>query len=196
VVVVVGALATGGVAGAATGHLPGPVRDAARTIIGATGNGTPSNSTPPGQPPAPSTRIAGAGGAGPQGSRPGEATGLGPGATGAGPAAGPALEGLCQAFTTGSGGEQGGKLDATAFTALAKAAASEDEDNITAWCEDLLDESQASKKPKEPKDINQPKEPEQPDQSGTGGQGQGGPPASTGGGQGQGGPPPEQQRGP
>ena len=32
-VVVVGALATGGVAGAATGHLPGPVREAARSIL-------------------------------------------------------------------------------------------------------------------------------------------------------------------
>jgi hypothetical protein len=174
VVVVTGALVTGGVAGAATGHLPGPVRDAARSIIGAAGNGTPSSPTTSGQPPASATRIADAGGPGPQGSRSGGTVGPGPGSTGAGPVAGPALRGLCEAFTTGNGGNQGGKLDATAFEALATEAGGEDK--VAAWCEDLLGGDQASKKPKEPKDTKQPEESEPQGPPGTGGQGQAGPP--------------------
>lgn len=198
VVVVVGALVTGGAAGAATGHLPGPVRDAARTIIDAAGGGTPSASTEASQPPAPVKRPAGSGG-GLGGARPGGTTGPGPGSTGAGPAAGPALEGLCRAFAAGNGDEQGGKLDATAFAALARAAGGEDK--VPAWCEDLLPGDQKLKEPKEPKatkDTKQSKETEQPAPSGSSGQGQGGPPTSTssGGGQGQGGPPPERERAP
>ena len=171
VVVVVGALATGGVAGAATGHLPGPVRGAARTILGTGGGQSPSASTDAGQPPAPVKRPAGAGG-GLSGSRLGVSTSRG---LGDGPAASPNLEGLCQAFLAGIGAEQGGKLDATAFEALARAAGGQE--RVPAYCQDLLPGGQ---KPKEPK------EPEQPEPSGSGGQGQGGPPATTGsGGQGQ-----------
>jgi len=116
VVVAAGALVTGGVAGAATGHLPGPVRAAARTVLGSDG-GTPSTSTQAGQPPGPVKRPAGSGG-GLGGTRPGVSTGPG----GAGPAAAPNPEGLCQAFVSGNGAEQGGKLDATAFEVLARAA--------------------------------------------------------------------------
>jgi hypothetical protein len=187
VVVVVGALVTGGVAGAATGHLPGPVRDAARTIIGA-GGGAPSSPTAAGQPP-----ITGAAGAGLEGSRPGGILGQGSGTTGngAGPAPGPALEGLCNAYAVGNGAAQGGKLDATAFKALATAAGGEDK--VATFCEDLLPGDQKLKEPKDTKQPKEPGKPEQPSPSGTGGQGQGSPPASTGG-QGQGGPPPEQAR--
>jgi hypothetical protein len=194
VVVVVGALVTGGVAGAATGHLPGPVRKAARTILATTDDGTPSTSTQAGQPPAPVKRPAGSGG-GLGGARPGVSTGPGPGAVGAGPAAAPNLEGLCQAFVSGNGARQGGKLDATAFEILARAAGGEDE--VAAFCEDLLPGDQKFKEPKETKDTKQPKEPGQPGQpgpSGTGGQGQGSPPTSTGGSQG--GPPPEREHTP
>ena len=176
VVVVVGALVTGGVAGAATGHLPGPVRDAARSIIGAADGGTPSTSIQAGQPPAPVKRPAGSGG-GLGGARPGVSTGPGPGAAGAGPAAAPNLEGLCQAVMSGNGAEQGGKLDATAFEVLTRAAGGKDK--IDAYCQALVQEDQASGKPKGPKDTKQPKEPEQSEQSvpsGNGGQGQGGPP--------------------
>ncbi len=174
---VVGALVTGGVAGAATGHLPGPVREAARTILGTADGGTPSASTQAGQPPAPVKRPAGSGG-GLSGARPGVSTGPGPGAAGAGPAAAPNLEGLCQAVMSGNGAEQGGKLDATAFEVLARAAGGKAK--IDAYCQALVQEDQASGKPKGPKDTKQPKEPEQPEQpvpSGSGGQGQGGPPA-------------------
>src|SRR5918994_2051428 len=184
VVVVVGALATGGVAGAATGHLPAPVRDAARAITGA-GTGTPSLTT--GQPPASATGAPDGGSAGAKASRPGWVPGSGePGSTGAGPAAGPALRGLCEAFVAGDGVERGGKLDATAFEELAKVAGGEEQ--VAAYCEELLPGDQKLKETKKSK----PEQPEQPDPSGSGGQTQGGPPASTGrtGGPGQGGPGP------
>jgi hypothetical protein len=183
VVVVVGALVTGGVAGAATDHLPGPVRQAARSILGTTDGGTPSTSTQAGQPPAPVKRPAGAGG-GLGGARPGVSTGPGLGTTGAGPAAGPALEGLCQAFAAGGGTQQGGKLDATAFSALATAAGGEDK--VAAFCEDLLPGDQKLKEPKTTKDTKKPKDQEQPSPPGNADQGQGGPSTSTGSGDGQG----------
>ena len=169
VVVAAGALVTGGVAGAATGHLPGPVRAAARTVLGSDG-GTPSTSTQAGQPSGPVKRPAGSGG-GLGGARPGVSTGPG----GAGTAAAPNPEGLCQAFVSGNGAEQGGKLDATAFEVLARAAGGQD--RVGAYCQALVEKDQASGKPKGPKDTKQPKEPEQPSPSGNGGQGQGGPPA-------------------
>ena len=183
VVVVVGALVTGGVAGAATGHLPGPVRDAARSIIGAADGGMPSAATQAGQPPAPVKRPAGSGG-GLGGARPGVTTGPGPGTTSAGPAAGPALEGLCQAFAAGGGTQQGGNLDATAFSALATAAGGEDK--VAAFCEDLLPGDQKLKEPKTTKDTKKPKDQEQPSPPGNADQGQGGPSTSTGSGDGQG----------
>jgi hypothetical protein len=172
VVVVVGALATGGAAGAATGHLPGPVREAARTILGTGGGQAPPASTDAGQPPAPVKRPADAGGGLP-GSRLGVSTSRGPGD---GPAASPNLEGLCQAFVSGNGAEEDGRLDATAFGALARAAGGQE--RVPAFCEDLLPGDQKPKEPKEPK---------QPEPSDSGGQGQSGPPATTGSsGQGQG----------
>ena len=150
VVVVVGALVTGGVAGAATGHLPGPVRDAARTILGPGGGQAPSASTDAGQPPAPVKRPAGAGGGLP-GSHPGVSTSRGPGA---GPAASPNLEGTCQAFLSGNGAEQGGKLDATAFEALARAAGGQDK--IPAYCEALESKDEKAKQPSDSKEQKRP----------------------------------------
>jgi hypothetical protein len=164
VVVVAGALAAGGVAGAATGHLPGQVREAARTIL-ATGGGEPPASTRTGPRPAP---VTGTGGAGGEGSRPGGATGAGLGPVGAGPAASPDLEGLCQAFRSGNGAEPGGKLDAASFRALARAAGGEDK--VAAFCEAI---SPADDKPKEPRASKEPGRPDPP--GGGGNQGQGGP---------------------
>ena len=176
VVVVVGALVTGGVAGAATGHLPGPVRAAARTILGTGGGEAPSASSEAGRPPAPVERTPGAAGAAGPDSRSGASTSVGPGA---GPAASPNLEGLCQAFLSGNGAEQGQKLDATAFEALARAAGGQE--RVAAYCQDLLPGDEKAKEAMEPKRV---------EPSDNGGQGQGGPPATTGsGGQGQGGPP-------
>jgi hypothetical protein len=166
VVVVAGALAAGGVAGAATGHLPGQVREAARTIL-ATGGGEPPASTRTGPRPAP---VTGTGGAAGEGSRPGAATGGRLGPAGAGPVASPNLEGLCQAFRSGNGAEQGGKLDAIALEALARAAGGQDK--VPAYCEALQPGKQKAT------ELEEPKQPE-PSNSG----GQGGPPASTGSGQ-------------
>jgi hypothetical protein len=160
VVVVVGALATGGVA-AATGHLPGPVREAARSVLGPAGGAA---SPSPG-PPAAGTVPAGAGG-----SASTAGSGPRPGPAAAGPAAGPALDGLCRAFQAGNGGEQGGRLDATAFQELAAAAGGPGQ--VAAFCEDLLAADTKAKKPKEAK----PKAP-----PGAAGPGPGDPPADPGG---------------
>ena len=59
VAVVVGALSTGGIAAAATGHLPDPIRDAARRIFTTGTDATPN----PGRQPAPHAGKADAGGA-------------------------------------------------------------------------------------------------------------------------------------
>jgi hypothetical protein len=185
VAIVVGALATGGVAGAATGHLPGPVRDAARAITG-TGIETPASRTT-GPPSASATGTPAAGGTGAKVSGPGAALGSAPASTGAGPAPGPALEGLCKAFAAGNGAERGGKPDAAVFKELITAAGGEKQ--VPAYCEDLLPGDQQLKKTKPP---------ELPVPSGTGGQGQGGgrPPVSTGGTGGQGGSAPEDKPAP
>jgi hypothetical protein len=182
VVVVVGALATGGVA-AATGHLPGPVREAARTVLGPGGAATSPA-------PAPGTATAGSGGTRPGGSA--STVGPGPrsGPAAAGPAAGPALDGLCQAFQQGKGGGQGGKLDAAAFKKLAAAAGGDD--RVEAFCEELLAADVQVKGPKESK----PKDPPNDEGSGqggappsSGGGGSGGDPGTGGNGQDQGSPP-------
>jgi hypothetical protein len=175
-VVVVGALATGGVAGA-TGHLPGPVREAARSILVTVGGAAPAAPTP-GPSPAPLTRPTGSNGADPgeQASSTTGRTGRGPVTTGPGSAASPDLEGLCQAFLAGNSAEQGNKLDAAAFEALARAAGGQHE--VPAYCRSL---QSGDSKPKK-----QPVPPDDPGQ----GQGSGGLPAGTGGdSQGQGGPP-------
>lgn len=168
VAVMVGALATGGVA-AATGHLPEPVRAAARSILAGAG-GAPVTPESPEPAPVPST---GSGGASLAGSPSTGAPGGRPGTAAAGSVAGPNLEGLCRAFLAGNGGEQGQKLDATAFAALSRAAGGDDE--MRDFCQRLL-----------PPDAKgeQPNEPRQDDPSGDEDHGQGGPPATTGDGQG------------
>jgi hypothetical protein len=59
VAVAVGALSTGGIAAAATGHVPDPIRDAARRIFATGTDATPN----PGRQPAPHAGKADAGGA-------------------------------------------------------------------------------------------------------------------------------------
>ena len=84
---------------------------------------------------------------------------------------------------SGNGAEEGGRLDATAFGALARAAGGQE--RVPAFCEALQPKDE---KAKQPSDSKEPKP------SDNGGQGQGsGPPTSTDGGQGnqgQGGGPP------
>jgi hypothetical protein len=165
-VVLVGAVATGGVAAAATGHLPAPVREAARTVLAPLDDRTPP--APPGSSGAPPGRAATGGPAstGSQGSRPSGTTPRGPASTAAGPAAGQDQKGRCRAYLAGQGGEQGGKLDATAFQALARAAGGEDE--VAGYCARLLP-GEAKPKDDKPKDEHEP---------GGQGQGQGSPPQS------------------
>jgi hypothetical protein len=170
----VGALVTGGVAAAATGNLPGPVRNVARSILGAGGGAGPAAPTEPGQQPAavgasPTSTSTPTGPTdGSQGGQPAGAADHGSGPTAAGNPAGPDVEGLCQAFLAGKGAEQGKKLDAAGFQALVKLAGGAEK--IPSYCEEVL---AVGAKPKE-----QDKKPQPPP---GGGQGQGGPPTSTGG---------------
>jgi hypothetical protein len=172
----VGALAMGGVAAAATGHVPAPLRDAARSI-GATVDGAdPAPPAPPGSSAA----------SGPTPSSVGQAPGsTGPGAAGSGPgstATGHDNEGLCKAYLAGRGAEQGNKLDATAFQRLAKLAGGRDK--IASYCEKVVPgwaEPKKDEKEEEEEEEEQPP-PSNPGQGQGSGQGQGGPPVSTGGG--------------
>jgi hypothetical protein len=173
VVVVAGALATGGVAGAATGHLPGPVREAARTVLGGAGGAAPVTPIRPGPAPAPASATHPAG----------VATSRAPGPSAGAPAPGPNLEGLCQAYAKAyaAGTGQGAAMEAPAFQALARAAGGEDQ--VPAYCEDLLPGDQRLKQPKDKDAGNSEntKNPRDPEPAG-GTPGQGGPPPGTGGG--------------
>jgi hypothetical protein len=177
-VAVAGALATGGAAAAAGGHLPEPVRNAARSILISVGG---EQATPPAAPPAV------------RGTDPDATTAVpsGPGSTGqAGPAQGspatgsaavpgattPKTEGLCRSYLATRDKQAGKQLDAASFKLLAVEAGGADK--VLAYCQDLLPDD----KPKGGKQRTPPDDPDQ-------GQGQGGPPPSTGGGQGQTGPP-------
>jgi hypothetical protein len=180
VVVVVGALVTGGAAAAATGQLPGPVRDAARSILGATG-AEPVSPLQAGSSPAPMTQNTDAAGAGAGAEGP-RSTGHDPATPGSGPAAGSKVKGLCQAYVAGTGDEQGKKLDAAAFEALARAAGGAD--RIPAYCQEV-DPDSPERSGREPGPQEQP-----------GDRQHGGPPASTRqGNPGHGGPPPSSNAG-
>lgn len=169
-VVLAGALATGGAAAAATGHLPAPVREAARGILAPLGDGTPAPPAEPGSPPDP-VATGGPTSAGAttssQGAQSTGTTRRGPASTVAGSAAGLDNKGLCQAYLAGKDAEPGGKLDASALPALARAAGGEDK--IAGHCAELLPDGA---KPEGGKD-------DQPEPGGQG-QGQGGSPPSSG----------------
>jgi hypothetical protein len=172
-VALVGALVTGGAAAAAGGHLPVPVRDAARSILGTVGGGPePATPTSPDPQPAPATSSPAAAGttAGPKGPRPASSTVPRSAATSAGPAAQPDKDKLCKAFLASQDKEHGKQMDATAFQRLAEAAGGESQ--IPAYCEGVQPKDEKGK-------------PEPGDQGQGQGQGQGGQPATTGaGGQG------------
>lgn len=179
VAIVVGALATSGAAAATTGHLPGPIRDAARSILTTVGITTPTTPTKVGRQPAPSTGNAGTTGAttDSQATSPTGAADRGPGPAAA--LTGPAKDGLCRAFMAGQGAEQSKKIDAAAFKALAEAAGGPDK--IATYCQGTEPGNTKSEGQKEQTPPHGP---------GNQGQGQGGPPPSTGSGnQEHGGPP-------
>jgi hypothetical protein len=135
VVVVVGALATGGAAAAASGRLPGPIQDAAGSILVTVGGAEPAPPPQPGRPPAPTTRNPDAGDAttAPPGPQPAGATKHGRGPTAAGSVANPDKQGLCRAFMAGQDRQRGKKLDGAAFKALADLAGGAGK--VTTYCQ-------------------------------------------------------------
>jgi len=168
----VGALVTGGAAAAASGNLPVPVRDAARSILGTVGGvGGDLEPATSSQPSAASGPASASTIPGPKGPQPAGSTAPGSGPKGAGPVAEPDKEGLCKAFLASQDKEHGKKMEAAAFERLAKAAGGQS--RIPAYCDGT--------QPADPK----PKDQKQPPPGGQG-QGQGGSPPDNGGGQGEG----------
>jgi hypothetical protein len=157
----VGALVTGGAAAAATGNLPGPVQNVARSILGDGGAG-PATPTQPA--PAASGPVSTGTTTGPKGPLAAGSTAPGAGPKGTGPVAEPNKEGLCKAFLASQDKARGKQMDATAFERLAEAAGGEN--RIPAYCEGT---QPGDPKPKDEKQQQPP-----------GGQGQGGPPTNTG----------------
>jgi hypothetical protein len=168
-VALVGALVTGGAAVAASGNLPAPMRDAARSILGTVG-GDPEQATPTQPDPQPAAAPSGPASAGttagPKGPRPAGSTAPGSGPKAAGPLAEPEKEGLCKAFLASQDKKNGKKMEAAAFERLAKAAGGES--RIPAYCN--------ATQPGDPKE----KDEKQPPPGGQG-QGQGGSPPGSGG---------------
>ena len=164
-VALVGALVTGGVAVAAGGSLPAPVRNVARSIVGAAAGdpelATPTRPNPQAGPDGSSPAASGTA-AGPKGPLPTGSTVPGTAPRGAGPVAEPDRERLCNAYTASRDQDRGKKMDAAAFERLAEAAGGES--RIPAYC----DGTQAGDpKPKDEKKQQRP-----------GGQGQGQPPST------------------
>jgi hypothetical protein len=173
-VALVGALAMGGVAAAATGNVPAPLRHVARSIMATVDGAEPAPPAPPGSRTGPGPTPASAGevpgSTGPGGTA---AAGSGPGSSTAGTAPGLDNEGLCKAYLAGQGAGQGNTLDATAFRRLAELAGGRDK--IDSYCEQLVP---GRAKPKEDGKEKEQAPPSDPGQ----GQGQGEPPVTTGAG--------------
>jgi hypothetical protein len=176
-VALVGALVTGGVAVAATGNFPAPVRNVARSILGGAGGdlvqATSTRPEPQAAPDASSPPSAGTA-AGPKGPLPTGSTVPGSGPKGVGPVAEPDRERLCNAYLASQDKDHGKKMDAAAFERLAEAAGGES--RIPAYCDGT--------QPGDPKSKDEKQQP-----PGGQEQGQGGSPPSNSGGQGQGQPP-------
>jgi hypothetical protein len=178
----VAVLSVGGIAAAATGHLPGqasPVADqpAATSAADAAAQGLGR------------AAAANLGGTAPAGATnaQGREWAVGPDAAAA------ARAGLCQAWQAGQGGDHGRRMDAVAFQALVAAAGGVG--NIAAWCEDVAagsstgDHGQGQASPSSvsappttvsPPSSGPPADPGPPDSTGPGGHGQGSPPTTTG----------------
>jgi len=173
VVAVAATLATGGAAVAAGGHLPGPVRDAAHSILVSVGGTEPAPPVvapaPPGSGAGDSTDPSGPGPtdlAHPTPGSPATESPAVPGTTA------PDTKGLCRSYLATQDKQAGKRLEAASFDLLADEAGGADK--VLTYCRHLLADDG---KPKEGK-------PSPPDDQGQG-QGHGGPPPSSGGGQGQ-----------
>ncbi len=165
----IAALSVAGVAGAATGTLPDPAQRVAHRMLGAAGVPSPDDHA---------SKASNGGGA--HSADKADHSPTGPDATGA------AKEGLCRAWQSGQGGENGAKNDSTAFKALAAAAGGSDK--IAAFCKDVTagnGQKGAASSATPPSTV-----PEQAQGHATPGAGNGQAPDSTGAhGQGQGSPP-------
>lgn len=174
----VAVLSVGGIAAAATGHLPGqasPVADQAAAT-------TAADAAAQGLGKAAAANVGGTAQAGATDAQ-GRESAVGPDATGA------ARAGLCQAWQSGQGDDHGRRIDSVAFQALATAAGGAD--NIAGYCKDVTagDHGQgkasppsvsAPPTPASPPGNGPPANPGPPASTGPGGHGQGGPPTTTG----------------
>jgi len=175
----VAVLSVGGIAAAATGHLPGqasPVADQAAATTAAAdaaaqGLGKAAAANMDGTAPADATEAQG------------RESPVGPDATAA------ARAGLCQAWQSGQGDDHGRRMDSVAFQALATAAGGAD--NIAGYCKDVTagDHGQGKASPPSvsapptsasPPGNGPPANPGPAASTGPGGHGQGGPPTTTG----------------
>ena len=178
----VAVLSIGGMAAAATGLLPdqaSPVADqaAASTAADAAAHGL-------GQ-----AAAANLGGT----AQAGSTAGQGRDSAGGPDVSGAAHAGLCRAWQAGQGTDHGRRMDAVAFQALVDAAGGAD--NVAAYCEDVTvgaskdarGQGQASRPSVSapptsvsPPSSGPPADPGPPESPGAGGNGQGGPPTTTG----------------
>jgi hypothetical protein len=163
-VVIAAVLSLGGVAAAATGILPAAVQRMAGNAPADPGGSATGQEHATGSAAASTAADA--------------ATGKDHAATGP-DASGAAKDGLCQAWQAGQGGDHGKRMDAVAFKALAEAAGGADQ--IAAYCEDTTPGSSADQAEQHrttpttgpPASTGPPADPGS-------GQGQGGPPVTTG----------------
>ena len=171
VAVAVVGLSTTGIAAAATGTIPDPIRDTARRLLATVDDTAPMPSTTPGRQPAPSTGDGTPGGASSQGQG---ATPVGEPEATAG--AGTSNDDPCRASKVGKGAVRTKKLNAVTSQAPVEAAG--DPNNGTSKCR--------KSRPDGTGGDGQEKHPP------SNGQGQGGPPPDAGSkpGKGQAGPPP------
>jgi hypothetical protein len=178
----VAALSLGGVAAAASGLLPDQASPVAEQAAASTG----ADAATHGLGKAAAANLGGAADAGSADGQ-GRASAVGPDASGA------ARAGLCRAWEAGEGGDHGRRMDAVAFQALVEAAGGADQ--VAAYCEDVAVGSSGGahgKSPASPPSVSAPStsvsppssgppaDPGPPASTGSGGQGQGGPPTTTG----------------
>ncbi len=119
-----------GAAAAETGNLPAPAQ---RVVDSHRGSGAATHgpaSTAAGQANAHGANANGSAGHDPASTAAGRANAQGPDLTGA------AAKGLCQAWSAGQGGDNGKKMDAVAFAALAKAAGGASK--IASFCANVM----------------------------------------------------------
>jgi hypothetical protein len=179
VAVAVCALSTTGIAAAATGTLPDPIRDTARRILATVDDAIPMPSTTPGRQPAPSPGDGPAVGATSEGQRPRPA---GAPETTAGP--GTSNDQPCRASKARKGADKKEKLNAVTSQAPVEAAG--DADNITSECQKSHPDGTGGNgrdkhPPSDGHGRGQGSEPP-PDAGSKSGQGQAGPPPNGGGG--------------